>query len=77
MSIFAVRLMKQLTKSVVGQMSQGGNSPAINCESFIILFNDSLCLCAEVGARVKPGPRYVPHVERFMVEQSCLHNPQV
>lgn len=68
--MFAVRLIKRLTKSVVRHMSQGDNSPSINYESFIILFNDSLCLCVEVGALVNPVPLYVLHTERFMEEQS-------
>lgn len=40
--MFAVRLIKRLTKSVVRRMSQGDNSPSINHGSFIMLFSDSL-----------------------------------
>lgn len=69
LSMFAVRLIKRLTKSVVRHMPQGDNSPSINHGSFIILFNDSLCLCVEVGAWVKPVPLCVQHMERFMAKQ--------
>lgn len=68
--MFAVRLGKWLTRSVVRHMSQGDNSPGINYESFIIQFNDSLCLCIEGRAWVNPVPLYILYIERFMAEQS-------
>jgi len=68
----------------VRHISQGDDSPPINNESFIILFNDSLCLCVDIRTWVNSPPLYVLHVERLVAESTtiifiglwCLKPPQ-
>lgn len=45
LSVSAVRLIKWLATGVVRRVSRGHNSPSINSESLIMLFNDFVFLC--------------------------------